>query len=811
MLDGFIQDLRHGLRALGRARGLTVVVVATLGVTLGASVAVFSALNAVLLQALPFREPGRVVYLRFSEGDEARSCSPPTFLDLRRSGRTFESVSATMPWNANLTGTGEPERVRGLLVSADFFSTLGVTARSGRTFLPSEEQPGQDRVVVVSHKLWQRRFGGDPSLVGSSVRLDGESYLVLGIMPPGFHWGRGWGQEGAGDVWAPYTLGADRISEDNRGNEHLDVYTRLRPGFDLSAAQADLDSIVADLRARFPLRYREASGFRLSAVAVQEDMVGRLRPGLVLVFASVVSLLLLAAWNVAGLLLARSVSRRREISVRAALGATRLQLARHVLGEALALSLLAGGLGILLAAVACLVLDKTSPVALPRSGPIALSPPVAGFALLATFLVALVSGGLPALHVARGDLMTWLRGGVKVGGQTAFARRVLVVAQVSVALALLVGAGLLVRSLAELQKVALGFRTDNVLAARLQLSSSRYAEPLARVRLVEDVQARVSSSPGVRAVGAMTELPLSGESTGSSFFVEGRVRAPGEDLPHARLSSASPGYFDALGISPVRGRLFDSRDVATGPPVAIVSEALARRYYSNEDPIGRRIDYWTDPNDPHWHEIIGVVPDVRARGLDEEPGPQIYIPLAQRPENTVFFVARSSGDAMAVLPALHSAVRAADPELPLFDVTTMSRLALDDTRDRRVVSWALGGFAGAAVFLAALGLYGLLAQAVRERLPEVGLRMALGARRLDILHLFLAEGGRLLVWGLAFGVGVALAAGRLLRGLVFGVTTADPVTYVVVAVLLSVVALLASAVPAWRAARVDPLRALRLE
>jgi putative ABC transport system permease protein len=591
------------------------------------------------------------------------------------------------------------------------------------------------------------------------------------------------------------------------------VYGRLRPGVTLVQAQADVDRFVQGLRARFPTRYNDVSGFRVTVVPVQEEVVGPLRAGLTLVSAAVGALLLVAATNVAGLLLARAAGRRRETSLRAALGASRGRIAREVLAEAVVLAGLAGGAGLLVARAVAALLDRVDPVTLPRAQPIAVDARVAGFALLATFLTALVSGGVPAWQVSRSDLMHALRTGLQgTGGRQATrSRRGLIVVQTAVALALLAGAGLLVRSLAELQEVAAGFRGSNVLVAQVMLPRSRYADGPARARLVDEVTTRAADGAGVLAAGAVSELPLSGSGNSSSLEIEGRPVPPGRKEPHAETWSASPGYFRALAIPVRRGRAFDARDGDGAAGVAIVNETFARVYFPGEDPLGRRIDFEGDAGHPRWREIVGVVGDVRDRALDREPGPQLYTPYAQRRTSGLFLVVRTAGDARSALPVLRAAVHAADEGLPLFDVTTMERLVEDDTQGRRAAGTALAGFAAAAVALAALGLYGLLAQTVRERVPEIGVRLALGARRRDVARLFLADGARLALLGLGTGTVAALAGTRLLGGFLYGVTATDPGTYVAVALLLGAVSLAACALPAWRAARVDPVRALRSE
>jgi predicted permease len=814
MLEGFTADVRHGLRLLGRAPGLSLVIVATLGLALAATVATFGVLNATLLAALPFHEPERVVFLEHRYADFTAACSAPSFLDYRRETRAFASLSATVPWNANLTGAGEPERLRGLLVSADFFETLGVSAWRGRTFRPEEEQPGQERVVLLSHGLWQRRFGSDPGLLGATLRLNGDAYAVVGIMAPGFRWGRGWGREAQADVWVPYALTASRTDDTERGNEYLDVYGRLQPGVTRDQGQVDLDAMAAGLRARFPDRYTAASGWRLAAVPIHELLVGAQRPGLLLVFAAVSALLLAAATNVAGLLLARAAGRRREVSVRAALGASRGRLVRQLLTEALVLAAASGAAGLVLARLAVAALGRIDPVTLPRAQPIAIDATVAVFTLGATLLVALLSGLAPAWSAARLELMASLRSAAppSAGGRDAArARRGLVMTQTAVALALLVGAGLLARSLAALQRVPTGFRSDALLVAELQLPRSRYGEPAARVRFQQELLDRLAGSAGVGSAALTSELPLGGSGNSGSFEIEGRPVPPREKQPHAEIWSAAPAYFATLGIPLRRGRGFEASDGPQAAAVAIVNETLARRFFSGEDPIGRRIDFEGAPGSPYWRAIVGVVGDVRDRRLDTAPGPQIYTPYAQRPEAGMFLVVRTEAEPAAALPALRAAVHGVDGDLPLFNVTTMQRVTAAHTRDRRAATAAIGAFAGSAVLLVALGLYGLLGQVVRDRVPEIGVRIALGARRAHVMRLVLGEGMRLLAYGMAAGVAVSLVATRLLRGLVFGVAATDPATYLVVASLLTGVALAACALPAWRATRIDPTQALRAE
>jgi putative ABC transport system permease protein len=813
MLDFLRIDLRQGLRAARHAPGSTLVIVLTLGLAIAGSVAAFGALNATLFRPLPLREPDRLVVLAHAYTGMGAACSPPLFLDYRRRVGAFETISAARPWNANMTGSGEPERLRGLQVSATFFETLGAAASLGRTFSPDEEQPGRELVAVISHNFWRRHFGGARGAVGSRLQLNGESYEVIGVMPPGFSWGRAYGREAEAEIWAPFALTPERIAETERGMEYLDIYARLRRGVSREQAQAQVDATIQELRGRFPSYYTVASGFRVTVIALQEELVTQIRPALVLVFAAVVSLLLVAATNVTGLLLTRAAGRRRELAVRVALGAGRSRIVAQCLGEAGVLAAGAGVLGLMLAWLAVSALERIDRVSLPRSHAIAIDGTVAVFAVLVTAFVALGLGLAPAWQMVRINVMGWLRTGSHGAGgrESARARRVLIVVQTAIALALLVGAGLLVRSLARLESVPAGFEAEGVVAVQANLPGLRYEEPEPRALFMDAVLTHMASRLPDASVGAISELPLSGEYNGGTFDIEGHPVPQGENQPHAEMWSATPGYFKTLGISLKRGRLFDTRDLEGAHRVVIVNEALAALYFPGRDPIGGRIDYEGNDTNRVWREIVGVVGNVRGQGLASEPGPQIYFPFAQRPARGFFLVAKTTGDPLAALPEIRSAVRLVDPNLPLFNATTMERLERVNTRDRRTARTALSAFAIAAMLLAALGVYGLLAQVVRERVPEMGVRLALGAEPRDVVRLVFAEGGKLVAWGLVAGVGLSLLTARFFESFVFGVTPTDLPTYLSVVGLLSIVALAACSLPAWRASRIDPLRALRTE
>ena len=802
------QSLRYGWRAVRHTPGSALVIVLTLGLVMGASLAAFAVINATILSPLAIREPDRVFFLKHGYGEGGGSVSPPLLLDHRRALTSFESLSAATPFNANLTGRGEPERLQGLMVSGDFFSTFGVDALHGRVLRLDEEQPGNDRVVVLSHGLWQRRFGGALDVIGSTLQLNGESYEVVGIAPPGFTWGRIYGRQGVADLWAPFALTPVRIAENQRGSEFLDVYGRLRPGASVAQAEAEIEKEILDLRARFKTRYTEASGFYIQPIAVNEELIGEMRPTLLAVFVAVLSLALVAAINVAGLLIARAAGRQRDMSVHAALGAGRSRLIANNFGEAAVLAFGSGLLAFTIAWIGISFLDGVDRVTLARATDIRIDGTVMLFGFTLTALVGLLAGVLPSWHAWREDLSAALRiSSQNSAAHTSHAGRVLIVAQTAVTLALLAAAGLLVQSLSRLDRVSAGVRED-VLAAQLQLPRFRYADAAARSQFVDQLLAGIGARPDV-AAGVVSELPLSGASNSGTFDIDGKLVPDNELQPHAEMWSASPGYFAAVGISLRRGRLFDARDVVGRPLTVIINDAFAQQYFPGEDPIGRRIDYEGNDTNRRWREIVGVVGDVRDRGLDQAPEPQLYMPYAQRSTSGLFVVIRHAGPPLAMVSELRAAVRNLDPGQPIYNVNTIEALRSASTRNRRIAGTALTVFSAAAVFVACLGLYGLIAQSVRYRRREIGVRVALGAAPPLVMRLFLREGAILIVSGLVLGVGIALPVTRLMQKLVFDVSTTDPWTYLGVATLLLAVGVLTSAIPAWRAARINPVTALR--
>lgn len=802
------QSLRCGWRSARSTPGSSLVIVVTLGVVMAAALIVFSVLNATLLAPLPVKQPDRIVALRYGYGQGGGAASPPLFLDHRRALTSFESLSAAMPFGANVTGDGDPERLQGLLVSGDFFSTFGVDALQGRLLRPEEEQPGRERVVVISHGLWQRRFGGRANAIGSRLQMNGDSYEIVGIAPPTFTWGRAYGRPGVADLWAPFALTPARIAENQRGSEFLDVYGRLKSSSRLEQAQAEIDKQITDLRARYARRYTVASGFHILVLPIHEELTGEVRSTVVAVFFAVLSLVLIAATNVAGLLVARASGRHRELSVHAALGAGRARLVANGFGEAAVLAIGSAMIALPLAWLGMRLLDSVDQAMLPRAQAIALDPMVTWFAVALTSIVLLLAGAIPSWHALRADLVSSLRvSSQNTAAHSSRAGRALIVAQTAATLALLVGAGLLIQSLARLDDIRPGFR-DDVIAAQIQLPRATYADGPARVQFAQQLLAQIATKPGLTA-GLVSELPLSGQRNSSSFDIEGRVVAPTEKEPHAEHWSASPEYFSVLGIPLRQGRGFDDRDALGRTEVAIVNDALVQRYFPGIDPLSMRIDFDGTATNPRWLQIVGVVGDVRDRGLDTAAEPQVYLPYAQRPSTAFFVVARGPGEPLSLVPQIRAAVAARDRTLPIYNVTTVAALRGVDTRNRCVAGVALSSFSLAALFVACLGIYGLVAHSVRERRREIGVRVAIGAAPSSVLRLFMSEVGSLIGIGVAVGIALAIPATRLLRTMVFDVSTTDPATYAMVSAFLLVAGGAAAAVPAWRGSRVDPVSALR--
>jgi len=828
-MSTLLLDLRLVRRRLLRRPGFTATALLTLALGIGANTAMFSVFHTVLLRPLPFDEPERLVLVwnRYDNlGQPRTSLSPPDYMD-RRDSDVFESAAAHAQDRVALTGAGDPEQITVTYATASLFPTLRVEADRGRVFSPVEDAPGTEKVTVISHALRQRAFGGRESwqgtggkdpVIGRRIVLDGEPHTVLGVMPPGFDY------PGSTDAWIPIAFTPDDLAVTERGSEFLTMVARLAPGASLAQAQAEMDAIAArvpELAAR--AGYPNAREFLLNAGwgarvdALHELLVADVRPALLVLAGAVALLLLVACANLAHLLMAHALGRRREIAVRAALGARRGHVVRQMLLESSALALTGGLTGLMLAVWGTEALLRFEPGRLPRLEELAFDLPVFGFTLAASLLTGLLFGALPTLRVSRPDLHTALQGSGTGGdrGSRDRWRGGLVVAEVALALLLLVGAGLLLRSFQSLLRVDPGFQPENVLTVQMSLPAKEYGAE-ERLAFHRRLRREVEALPGVEAVGSIQILPLSGGVWSRAFTVEGREVTEGLSSDYRVIS---PGYLEAMGIPILEGRGFTLRDDERAPRVAVVDESLARRFWPGETAIGRRIGFFDGENEtPVYREIVGVVRQVRSSRLDTAGGAdsqrvQIYIPYAERPLGSFTLTVRTATAPTALKELVRRTVHALDPDLVVSHLRTMDEVVHGSLARQRFQTLLLGVFAGLAVVLAAVGLYGVMAYSVRQRRREVGIRMALGARLGDVMRSVLREGMVLVAWGLALGLlaawGLTRLLSTLLSGLLYEVPATDPWTWLGGAVLLALVALLACWLPARRAARVDPATALR--
>ena len=802
-METLLRDIRYGVRSLLKRPGFTAVALIALALGIGANTAIFSLVNAVLLRPLPFADPDRLVWVfgNVRNASNRASVSPVDFLDYRQQNTTFEEFAAqfSVPIHLNLTGTGEPERLTGSAVTGNYFQALGAKPALGRTFQLENENPGHEQVAVLSYGLWQKRFAGDPNIVNKTVMLDGNKVEVMGVMPQDFNLPQ------AAELWIPINF--DFSPEMKQRKAHfMRPIGKLKPGVTLAQAQADTDAIARRLEEQFP---DSNAGWNLRLVSLREQLVGNTRPTLLLLFGAIGFVLLIACANVANLLLVRAATREREIALRTALGAGRFRIVRQMITESVLLSLVGGILGALLAIWGVDLLVTLSAGSIPATAQVRIDTTV----LLFTFLVSVVTGILfglaPALRTMKLNLSESLKEGGRSGsegGQRNRTRSVLVVAESAIAVVLLIGAGLLIRSLIQLQNINPGFDAHNVLTMRVDLARQKYPTPDKAANFFTQLESRVRSLPGVENVGFVTELPLSGQPNDMPFAVEGRPPVAINDSLDADFRRVNQQYFKALRIPLRRGRNFTEQEVQQSAKVVVISELLATEVFPNEEPLGKRLIMMSD-KDP-W-EIIGIVGDIRHRALESQPFPAMYLPTYQTGWTNL--VIRTQGDPTNLAAAVRKEVQGIDPDQPVAAVRTMDQWVDTSVAQPRYRTALLGLFALLALVLASTGIYGVMSYTVAQRTHEIGVRMALGARRFDVLRLVVRQGMLLVVLGVGVGLAGAMALTRVMSTLLFGVTAKDPVTFVAVATLLTLVAFVACYIPARRATKVDPLVALRYE
>ncbi|HZS05440.1 MAG TPA: ABC transporter permease [Blastocatellia bacterium] len=794
-----LQDARYGMRMLLRKPGVTVLAVLTIALGIGLNTAVFSVVNAVLLRPLPYREPSRIVMVEESHQQfQTSGFTYASFIDLAGQAQPFESVGAWRFWNFNLTDGGEPEQVTGAAVSAGFFPTLGVTPSLGRAFVTEEDQPGADTVVILSHALWQRRFGSDPGAVGRVIRVSDISRTVVGVMPPGFAF------PNQTELWTPLVAGGDLKS--NRRSHLLRVIARLKPGVTVEQAQTVMSAFAQGIEQQNP---GVDAGIMVGVTPLQTRLTSSVRTALLVLFGAVGFVLLIACANVASLLLARASTRGREMAVRVAIGAGRWQLVRQMLTESMVLAALGGALGLLLAVWGIDLIVALSPAGVPRLDEVKISAGVLVFTLLVSLVNGLLFGLVPALQATRVDMLDALKdGGRSAGGGTSSRfRQFLIVSEVALAMVLLVGAGLLVNSFVRLLQVNRGFDEKNLLTMRLFLSPDRFREGPRQTEFIRQVLERIKTVPGVSSAGIVNSLPLTGGAA-TTFEVAGSH--PTDNQPVADIRVVDPDYFRTMKIPLLGGRWFTERDTADAPRVMVINETMARRYWPGEDPVGKRVTM-RDWGPPLTGEIAGVVGDVKPDGLDAQVRPMIYWPYPQFPSIFNALVIRTDGDPLSVVAAVKSRIWSVDPEQPVSAVRPMEQLLADSVAQRRFNALLLGLFAALALGLAAVGIYGVISHSVAQRTREIGIRMAVGARGGDVLRLVIGQGMTPVLAGVVIGLAGAFALTRLMTTLLFGVNATDPLTFAGGASLLAIVGLLACLVPARRATKVDPMIALRYE
>jgi putative ABC transport system permease protein len=800
-MRNILQDIQFSLHMALKKPGFTLIVVFVLALGIGANTAMFSVINAVLLRPLPYKDSGQLMALwEQSKQMEEMSVAYPNFLDWKQQNSIFEQIAAFKSDNFNYTeGDGDPERKRGKQVSADFFTVLGVNPIYGRGFSPDEDKPGANPAVIVSHAFWQNRLSANPQAVGQPLKLGGTNYTLTGVLPADFEF------NGETDIFVPLGLNADKMMD--RGS-HPGIYVvgRLKPGLTIEQARASMANVTANLGQQYP----ETNGGNSAVViSLYEDTVGNIRTPFLILLGAVALVLLIACANVANLLLARSATRQKEMAIRGAVGATRGRLVQQLLTESVLLSLIGGILGLLIAVWGIKVLMTLTPPDIPRTKEVGLDFWVLGFTLLVSLVTGIIFGLAPSLQASKVNINESLKEGGRSATSGSGTRRVsnmLVIGEIAISLMLLISAGLMIKSFLQLRAISPGFDAQHLLTMQIALPPSKYPDKPEQIRFVEQLTARIATVPGVKAVGMSNGLPL-GRGSENPYLAEGQPALSVDQQPIAVEFGVSPDYFRAMNIPILKGRAFTDRDTQNSPKVVIIDESMARKAFPNQDPIGKRLT----PVGDIPHEIVGLVPDVKHYGLEKKQKEQFYLSYLQHGNPNLYLLVRTGADPTSLVGLVRSQVSSLDKDQPVYDIKSMEeRLSLTMAKPR-FNALLLGIFAAVALILSVVGIYGVISYSVNQRIHEIGLRLALGAQRFHIFKMVVGQGLLLALIGIAVGIAGALAFGRVMASLLFGVITTDLTIFAGVSLLLAVVAFIACYLPARKATRVDPMVALRNE
>jgi predicted permease len=807
-----LQDLRFALRQITKRPGFTLVVILTMALGIGANAAIFSVLDAVLLRPLPYSHPEQLikVWTRFTGiglPNDQNAVSAPEFRDFQQLNHSFTDLAAISTGSFNLGVKGSPERVVGAAVSPSLFSILGAQPLLGRTFLGEEAQPGREHEVILSYRLWQRAFAGNSAAVGSTLDIDGVPMIVVGVMPRGFAY------PDESEIWGPLAFSPDDLSENSRGGHGLEVLGRVRPGLSLAQVQSDMDRVGKTMIEQHRSYPYEKYGFGIILHPLLEETVGDVKASLWILMASIGLVLLIACANVANLLLVRSSERRQEIAVRQALGASSWRLARQVLTESVLLALIGGMAGLAITPLALRWLIAIASKSLPRTVSTGINAPALAFIVVVSLATGVLFGLAPALQAWGSKNLDVLKSARSTEGtQSKRLRRALVIGETALSLVLLAGAGLLIRSFEEVLKVDPGFRPEGVLTMRVALPDAQYSKPEQVRGFYSELLARVQHLPGVQSAGAVSLLPLGGQNSSGTTTIDTQSVPMEDTTPEADQRVVTPDYFKAMGISLIRGRFFEDRDTEGAPPVVIIDESLAQTYWPNQDPIGKRLHRGGGRSkETKWDTVVGVVRHVRNRTLEARSRVEVYWPENQRAYGSLTLAILTSGNPSNLVPAVQKEVASIDPNLPVYRVQTMTEVMGESVQRRRLALILLGIFAGLALALASIGIYGVTSYVVAQSHQEIGLRMALGADRGEVLRLMMGRGMSAIFAGLAIGLVASLALTRLISGMLFAVRPTDPLALGGAAAALVAVAVLAIFIPARRATAVNPMVALRYE